>query len=229
MNKVKPNDYEEEIDYYFYSLRNYRKLSREEERDLAIKIQEGDNNALNKLVEHNLRFVVKVAKGYRDRGVSFADLISEGNLGLIHAAKKFDPNKDIKFVSYAVWWIRCYINDFITEHTINNKEISTDSYTNYQYHEDFINEKFEENLNNLNDRNSTIADLIICLKDRERDIIQMSFGLNGEKEMTLDEISKVTDLSMERVRQIKDTAIMKLKCEVLSRHTDEFNEIKMLS
>lgn len=229
MNKVKPNDYEEEIDYYFYSLRNYRKLSREEERELAIKIQEGDNNALNKLVEHNLRFVVKVAKGYRDRGVSFADLISEGNLGLIHAAKKFDPNKDIKFVSYAVWWIRCYINDFITEHTINNKEISTDSYTNYQYHEDFINEKFEENLNNLNDRNSTIADLIICLKDRERDIIQMSFGLNGEKEMTLDEISKVTDLSMERVRQIKDTAIMKLKCEVLSRPTDEFNEIKMLS
>lgn len=229
MNKVKPNDYEEEIDYYFYSLRNYRKLSREEERELAIKIQEGDNNALNKLVEHNLRFVVKVAKGYRDRGVSFADLISEGNLGLIHAAKKFDPNKDIKFVSYAVWWIRCYINDFITEHTINNKEISTDSYTNYQHHEDFINEKFEENLNNLNDRNSTIADLIICLKDRERDIIQMSFGLNGEKEMTLDEISKVTDLSMERVRQIKDTAIMKLKCEVLSRPTDEFNEIKMLS
>lgn len=229
MNKVKPNDYEEEIDYYFYSLRNYKKLSREEERELAIKIQEGDNNALNKLVEHNLRFVVKVAKGYRDRGVSFADLISEGNLGLIHAAKKFDPNKDIKFVSYAVWWIRCYINDFITEHTINNKEISTDSYTNYQYHEDFINEKFEENLNNLNDRNSTIADLIICLKDRERDIIQMSFGLNGEKEMTLDEISKVTDLSMERVRQIKDAAIMKLKCEVLSRPTDEFNEIKMLS
>lgn len=229
MNKVKPNDYEEEIDYYFYSLRNYKKLSREEERELAIKIQEGDNNALNKLVEHNLRFVVKVAKGYRDRGVSFADLISEGNLGLIHAAKKFDPNKDVKFVSYAVWWIRCYINDFITEHTINNKEISTDSYTNYQNHEDFINEKFEENLNNLNDRNSTIADLIICLKDRERDIIQMSFGLNGEKEMTLDEISKVTDLSMERVRQIKDTAIMKLKCEALSRPTDEFNEIKMLS
>lgn len=229
MNKVKPNDYEEEIDYYFYSLRNYKQLTREEERDLAIKIQKGDDKALNKLVEHNLRFVVKVAKGYRDRGISFADLISEGNLGLIHAAKKFDPNKDIKFVSYAVWWIRCYINDFITEHTVNNKEISTDSYTNYQYHEDFINEKFEENLNNLNDRKSTIADLLICLKDRERDVIQMSFGLNGEKEMTLDEISKVTELSMERVRQIKDNAIMKLKCEVLSRPTDEFNEMTMLS
>lgn len=229
MNKVKANDYEEELDYYFNSLKHYTKLSRDEEYELGHRIQNGDEEALNTLVEHNLRFVVKVAKGYRDRGVSFADIISEGNLGLIHAAKKFDPKKDIKFVSYAVWWIRCYINDFINEHTVENKEVSTDDYMNYQYHEDFINEKFEENLNNLNDRTSTIADLLICLKDRERDIIQMSFGLNGEREMTLDEISKATDLSMERVRQIKDNAIMKLKCEVLSRPTDEFNEIKMLS
>ena len=74
-----------------------------------------------------------------------------------------------------------------------------------------------------------LLNLLICLKDRERKIIQMSFGLNGENEMTLDEISKVTDLSMERVRQIKDTAIMKLKCEALSRTTNDFKEMKMLS
>lgn len=228
MSRVKTNDYEEEIDYYFESLKNHRKLSSEEEKELGHKIQNGDRNALNILVEHNLRFVVNVAKGYRGRGVSFSDLISEGNMGLIHAASKFDPDKNIRFISYAVWWIRCYINDFIEEQ-VNNAEISTDSYKNYQYHEDFINEKFEENLNNLNDRNSTVADLLICLKDRERNIIQMAFGLNGEKEMTLDEISKVTDLSMERVRQIKDDAIMKLKCVVLSRPSEEFKEIKMLS
>lgn len=229
MSKVKSNEYEAEIDYYFHSLRHYEQLSKEEEYELAKRIQQGDTKALNKLVEHNLRFVVKIAKGYRDRGVLFSDLISEGNLGLIHAAKKFDPKKNIRFISYAVWWVRCYINDFITEHIVNNKETSTDGYTNYQYHEDFINERFEENLNNLNDRKSTIADLLVCLKDRERDIIQMSFGLNGEKEMTLDEISKVTELSMERVRQIKDNAIMKLKCEVLSRPTEEFKELQMLS
>lgn len=229
MNKVKQNSYEAEIDSYFDSLKNYKQLTSKEERCLALRIQQGDNDALNELVERNLRFVIKIAKGYRDRGVLFSDLISEGNMGLIHAAKKFDPDKNIKFVSYAVWWIRCYINDFITEHTINNREVSTDNYTNYQYHEDFINEKFEENLNNLTDRKSTIAELLICLKDRERKIIQMSFGLNGEKEMTLDEISKVTDLSMERVRQIKDNAIMKLKCEVLSKPSNVFNEIKMLS
>ena len=175
MSRVKANDYEEEIDYYFNSLKKYRKLSNEEERDLGLRIQNGDKQALNILVEHNLRFVVNIAKGYRERGVPFADLISEGNLGLIHAANKFDPKKNIRFISYAVWWIRCYINDFIEEQ-MTNSEVSTDEYENYQYHDDFINENFEENLNNLNDRNSTIADLLICLKDRERRIVQMTFG-----------------------------------------------------
>lgn len=228
MSKVKVKDYEEEIDYYFDSLKDYRKLSREEEYNLGIKIQNGDKNALNKLVEHNLRFVINIAKGYREHGVPFADLISEGNLGLIHAANKFDPTKEIRFISYAVWWIKCYINDFIDKQG-GYTEISTDEYGDYQYREDQINTEFEENLNNLNDRKSTIADLLVCLKDRERKIIQMSFGLNGVKEMTLDEISKVTDLSMERVRQIKDDAIMKLKCEVLSHPSKEFKELKMLS
>lgn len=228
MSKVKAKDYEEEIEYYFESLKEYRRLSKEEERELGLRIKDGDKRALNKLVEHNLRFVVNIAKGYRERGVPFADLISEGNLGLIHAASKFDPNKDIRFISYAVWWIRCYINDFIDEQCCG-VEVSTDDYKDYQYREDQINTEFEDNLNSLNDRNSTIADLLMCLKDREKKIIQMSFGLNGEREMTLDEISKATDLSMERVRQIKDNAIMKLKCEVLSRPSTDFNEIKMLS
>lgn len=228
MNKLKANDYEKEIDYYFRSLRDYRQLTREEERDLGFRIQNGDKEAVNTLVRHNLRFVVNIAKGYRERGVSFSDLISEGNLGLIHAAKKFDPTKDIKFISYAVWWIRYYINDFI-ESTTNKNEVSADEYKDFQYKDEFINDKFEENLNRLNDRKSTIADLLVCLKERERDIIQMSFGLNGKKEMTLDEISNVTDLSMERVRQIKDNAIMKLKCEALSRPINEFKEMKLLA
>ena len=228
MSKLKPRAYESEIDSYFHSLRDYKKLTRKEERELGKRIQKGDNDALNTLVEHNLRFVVNIAKAYRDSGVSFSDLISEGNLGLIHAAKKYDPDKNIKFISYAVWWIRCYINDFI-DGNLNTDEITTDDYTNYQYNDDMINEKFEEKINNLNDRKTTIADLLICLKERERNIIQMAFGLNGNKEMTLDEISQKTDLSMERVRQIKDNALMKLKCEVMTRPTEEINEMKLLS
>ena len=80
--------------------------TREEERELAERIQKGDQKALNRLIEGNLKFVVKVAQGYQGCGLSLTDLINEGNLGLIEAAKRFDPSKNVKFISYAVWWIR---------------------------------------------------------------------------------------------------------------------------
>jgi RNA polymerase primary sigma factor len=81
-------------------------LTADEEKALGARIQAGDQAALQKLVESNLRFVVKIAKKYRRFGVSFLDLINEGNLGLIEAAKRFDPSKNVKFISYAIWWIR---------------------------------------------------------------------------------------------------------------------------
>lgn len=227
MGKIKAKDYESEIEYYFKSLKDYKKLTQEEEQELGRRIINGDHEAANILVEHNLKFVVNVAKGYRDSGLPFADLISEGNLGLIHAANKYNPDKNTKFISYAIWWIKCYIQDFIESQNTAN-EISTDNYLDYQYREDQINEEFEDNLNNLKDRESSIADLLVCLKDRELKVIQMSFGLNGEKEMTLNEISKATELSMERVRQIKDNALMKLKCEALSKSNNYFNDMKKL-
>lgn len=80
--------------------------TREEERELAERIQKGDQEALNRLIEGNLKFVVKVAQAYQGCGLSLTDLINEGNLGLIEAAKRFDPSKNVKFISYAVWWIR---------------------------------------------------------------------------------------------------------------------------
>ena len=90
-------------------------LSVEEERQLGIKIKKGDKEALKKLIKHNLRFVVSIAKKYKNFGVPFLDLINEGNLGLIRAAKKFDPDKDIKFISYASWWVKQSIIKFLTE------------------------------------------------------------------------------------------------------------------
>ncbi len=90
-------------------------LSVEEERQLGKKIKNGDKEALKKLIKHNLRFVVSIAKKYKNFGVPFLDLINEGNLGLIRAAKKFDPDKDIKFISYASWWVKQSIIKFLTE------------------------------------------------------------------------------------------------------------------
>ena len=102
----KDSSTKEALRLYLSEIANVPLLSVEEEKDLGYRIQQGDHAALKKLVESNLRFVVKVAKKYRHFGVSFLDLINEGNLGLIEAAKRFDPSRNVKFISYAVWWIR---------------------------------------------------------------------------------------------------------------------------
>ena len=100
------HDDEESLRAYFNSIKNISLLTPEEEKELGRRIQKGDQEALEKLVKANLRFVISVARKYRYYGVSLLDLINEGNLGLIQAAKKFDPERGIRFISYAVWWIK---------------------------------------------------------------------------------------------------------------------------
>jgi len=96
----------ENLNWYLKSISQAKPLSLEEEKKLGVRIQEGDEQALRELVEANLRFVVSFVKRYRGLGISFLDLLNEGNLGLIAAAKRFDPGKNVKFITYAVWWIR---------------------------------------------------------------------------------------------------------------------------
>src|SRR6266852_4802110 len=107
LNTAKRASYDEgSLDQYLREISQYPLITREEEVTLAQRIKQGDEEALDKLVRSNLRFVVSVAKKYQNQGVSLSDLINEGNLGLIRAAHKFDETKGIKFISYAVWWIR---------------------------------------------------------------------------------------------------------------------------
>src|SRR3989339_1992678 len=103
------------LDLYLKEISNYPLISREEEIQLTKKIKKGSQKALEKLTRSNLRFVVSVAKKYQNQGVSLSDLINEGNLGLIRAAHKFDETKGIKFISYAVWWIRQAILQALAE------------------------------------------------------------------------------------------------------------------
>ncbi|RLD93419.1 MAG: RNA polymerase sigma factor RpoD/SigA [Aquificota bacterium] len=110
--KVTP---EEALSSYLKRISKYPVLSREEEIELARKAQEGDREALKKLIESNLRFVVSVASKYRGYGIPIMDLINEGNLGLIQAAKRFDPERGVKFISYAVWWIKQAIMQALAE------------------------------------------------------------------------------------------------------------------
>ena len=109
---------ESSVNLYFLEVNRYEMVSVEEEVELTIKIRNGDDNALQRLVEANLRFVISVAKQYQNQGLSFADLINEGNLGLVKAAKKFDETRGFKFISYAVWWIRQSIMQAISEQTV---------------------------------------------------------------------------------------------------------------
>jgi RNA polymerase primary sigma factor len=108
---------EESISRYFQEINKYPMITAEEEVDLTVSIRNGDSGALEKLVVANLRFVISVAKQFQNRGLSFADLINEGNLGLVKAAKKFDETRGFKFISYAVWWIRQSIIQAISDQT----------------------------------------------------------------------------------------------------------------
>ena len=223
----------QELSTYFNDIQNIRRLTRREEQILSEKIQKGDEQALNKLVYHNLRFVVNIAKNYRNSNVPFADIISEGNLGLIRAAHKFDSTKGVKFISYAVWWIKNSINECIEKYNRDNETLSYDDYTinkctNLDHKFEQINEDFEEKINNIQSRKDAIESLMKCLHEREIKILTLFFGLNGGKEMTLEEVGKEMCLTNERVRQIKDSALSKLKCEVLTYTDDEIDTFRLL-
>lgn len=223
----------QELSTYFNDIQNIRRLTRREEQILSEKIQKGDEQALNKLVYHNLKFVVNIAKNYRNSNVPFADIISEGNLGLIRAAHKFDSTKGVKFISYAVWWIKNSIHECIEKYNRDNETLSYDDYTinkctDLDHKFEQINEDFEEKINNIQSRKDAIESLMKCLHEREIKILTLFFGLNGGREMTLEEVGKEMCLTNERVRQIKDSALSKLKCEVLTYTDDEIDTFRLL-
>ena len=233
MNRTQKFEKLDEIDSYFEEIKKYRPLSSREEKELAVKIKKGDKAALDKLVNANLKFVVNYAKQYRKSGVPFSDLISEGNIGLIKAAEKFDETKGVKFISYAVWWIRNSIQECINKYLGNIEEVNADAYmfdncksSEYDYSSQIVNNEFEEELNNMQSRQATITELMKTIKKREIKILSLYFGLYDGKEMTLDEIGQEMELTKERVRQIKDKALVKLKVSALA--SDEFYTFKEL-
>ncbi|MBP5557515.1 MAG: RNA polymerase sigma factor RpoD/SigA [Bacteroidales bacterium] len=258
------------LDKYLHDIGKVELITAEEEVELARKIKEGDQAALEKLTKANLRFVVSVAKQYQNQGLSLPDLINEGNLGLIKAAQRFDETRGFKFISYAVWWIRQSILQALAEQsrivrlplnkigTINkiNKayayleqeyerepradEIAAllditeaevkDSMRNSSRHLSMDASLTQDKDNNMYDvlksEDSTPPDrellyeslrqeinrTIATLPEREADIIKLYFGLDGEKHpWTLEEIAERQNLTRERVRQIKEKAIRRLK------------------
>ncbi|MBN2698631.1 MAG: RNA polymerase sigma factor RpoD/SigA [Bacteroidales bacterium] len=282
INKQITRREEASISRYFLELNRYPMISAEEEVVLARRIREGDEEALEKLVLANLRFVISVAKQYQDRGLSLPDLINEGNLGLVRAARRFDETRGFKFISYAVWWIRQSMIQAISNHTrivrlpINQlsriskiqkaipqleqtfereptqEEIAgfldlTDAEVNQSHHIQKRQVSLDSPITNESDNDFSLYDVIqkenlpspdngllresdeinihrvlSKLSERESGIITRSFGLYGEKVHSLHDLAMEYQMTSERVRQIRSTALGKMKS--LLRGNDTFLE-----
>jgi RNA polymerase primary sigma factor len=222
---------------YLREIAKLPRLSVEEERELGQRIQQHrDEAALMRLVECNLRFVVSYAKRYRGLGVSFLDLIHEGNLGLIEAAKRFDPSRNVKFITYAVWWIREAMMHALSDQTRAFSFPPKLFATLHNGPEDVsLNEPVGRSaaagetpgreLADLLPQDQTAVDdemihqsdldeLTSALSDldgKEREIVRLRFGLEDDEEHTLQEIGDRLHLSRERVRQIESRAKEKLR------------------
>ena len=257
------------LDKYLQEIGKVDLITADQEVELAQRIKQGDQIALEKLTKANLRFVVSVAKQYQNQGLTLPDLINEGNLGLIKAAKRFDETRGFKFISYAVWWIRQSILQALAEQSrivrlplnkigsINkiNKTFARLEQENERppSAEEIAKEldmtitDVKESMKNSGRHVSMDAPLIegedsnlydvLCsgespnpdrkllheslrveilraletLTPREADVVKLYFGLSDAHPMTLEEIGETFDLTRERVRQIKEKAIRRLK------------------
>ena len=226
------NDFNRTTQLYYDDLKKYKPLTKAKEKRLLKLTRKGNLRAKNELLEANLKFVFDIAKHYSGRGLSMSELISEGNMGLIRAVDKFDEEKDVKFISYAVWWIKQGIleaikkknaisfvdinkndtNDKFIERNVSDEE---DEKINNPSEKRFSNEADERKRELFNDQKEVIGKLLNSLGNREREIIEHYYGINGKMELTLYEIGKKYDLSSERVRQVKLKAIRKLRSSMM--------------
>ena len=227
------NDFTETVRVYYDDLKKYKPLTKAKERRLLKKCKKGNLKAKNEILEANLRFVFDIAKHYTGRGVPISELISDGNMGLLRAIEKFDESKDVKFISYAVWWIRqAMLESIKRRNAINFVEIEPntdndssmdkklieddeDDADDVSFNNDFSNENDEKSMEVSENQRNIITSLIGTLSDRERDIVENYYGINDKKELTLTDIGNKYNLSSERVRQIKLNAIRKLRSKIL--------------
>ncbi len=276
----RPSFEEGSLDQYLRDISIYPLINREREVELAQQIRENDQEALDTLVRSNLRFVVSVAKKYQNQGVSLSDLINEGNLGLIRAAHKFDETKGIKFISYAVWWIRQAILQALAEQSrivrvplnragtlhrigkrasallqelgreathaeiaegmeiteeevaktmsISQTHLSLDAPMNpgednrlLDYLPDQQNQTPEEELAGKA-LTQSVKDALGTLKEREAKILRLYFGLDEAEPMTLEDIGAALNITRERVRQIKEKALSRLRHVSRARALESF-------
>ena len=224
----KVSDYEQSTGAYLKEIGGFKPLTKKDEMKLwrRLKKNPDDSDAKNKLINSNLKFVVSVANLYKGRGLSMSDLVAEGNLGLLKAYYKFNPKKDVKFISYSVYWIRQTIMEALQKrNSIDSEDLPLD----YESHDvnldegyvdeelapkmvnEFLDDGSDEKFERDKKHKQALGILFSGLTQREKDIIDRYFGLNGNDVETLEEIGLTMNLTKERVRQIKEDAMKKLR------------------
>ena len=224
------NDFTRTTEIYYNELKKFKPLTRAKEKKLIKKCKKGNLKAKNEIIEANLKFVFDIAKKYTGRGVPILELISEGNMGLLKAIDKFDETRDIKFISYAVWWIRQAMSDAIKKRNlINFVDIDTEQSNDKKFDKIFSsedNDDEDEGIQFSNEENESyeeinsaqsdlVSRVLLVLNEREREIIESYYGINGKEELTLNEMGEKYHLTSERVRQIKKQGLKKLRSEIL--------------
>lgn len=225
--KCKNYEIDDTVKAYFNSLKEYKPLTKKEEHELLKRYRRNhDIAARNKLINSNLKYACSMASSYRNHGVSFSELISEANNGLIEAIDKFDLSKDVKLISYSKWWIMQKMQSAIERKTrmpeaeIPEERDSTPNEDDYEIvyegvkktkDDAFIIE--DEEKDDERETLQFIEEIMAVLSEREADMINMYFGRYGYKENTLDEIGKKYILTKERVRQIIEGAFKKLRAK----------------
>lgn len=223
----KINDFDISSKLYFNDISKFNSLSLDEEISLWERYRNNnDISARDELITSNLKFVASVAKTYQGRGLSYSDLIAEGNYGLLKAFDKFDYKKGYKTISYSVWWIRQAILDALEHRNgINGDDLPMDFEKQYADDEDIVlidipqNNNFienEESNNSVEEIKETTNFLMEILNDREKLIVKKYYGIDEPEELTLEEIGKELSLTKERVRQLLEKALKKLRAVALT-------------
>lgn len=215
---------QEIITKYLSSIGHFDPLSYEQTVAMAKKAREGDKEAFDELLKRNLKYVVSVAKTCRGRGVPFEDLISEGNLGLMKAIEKYDPDKGFRFTTYAKWWILNSIHKCVDSpyqvNVLKESDIIQNSYREDYYDRGQGNDSIINDDNELEYYSSTTSQMMQFLDVREKEIIKGVFGFDGEV-LTLEEIGGSLGMTVERVRQLKEGAMIKLRTVAMQMSDDE--------
>jgi RNA polymerase primary sigma factor len=257
---------DEYLSLYYREIGKTKPLTSDQEADLAKRIREGDREALNRLIRANLRFVVSVCRNYQNQGLPLSDLINEGNLGLIRAAKRFDETRQYKFISYAVWWVRQSILQALSDQArliklptsrigkisrihkaalkleqqlgrpatpqeisqslqievgsvetsveMSHSPISLDAPMGRDEESGLLptdHENGPDRSVELTQLSEDVSEALLNLRPKEASVLKMYFGIHPEVPQSLEEIGNRLNITRERVRQIKEKALSKLK------------------